>query len=82
METDRPMSEYEWALFSAAAVLGSVLCDLGLKQVLATRLRNARDQAADLGHRNDAATTEMLIRAIDGRWYCQPSFSGPTTGDP
>ena len=68
MSADRPMSEYEAALFSAVRILGTAILKLGADETaILTQLRESQD-AASLDHRRQtAATLGLLIKSL-----CEP----------
>jgi hypothetical protein len=68
MTTDRPMSEYESALFDAVVILGHAVIRLGANETeILTELREAQQDAARDNRRNRAATLDMLIKIL-----CEP----------
>jgi hypothetical protein len=73
MTNDRPMSEYESALFSAVRILGEAVIKLGANEPeLLSKFKEARSEANLEDRRNEAATFDLLIRMLfssdnDGR---------------
>lgn len=73
VRADRPMSEYEGALFSAVYVLGMSILELGAdSKVLRGRLSDEMRRAEDLGNTQGAAALGSLINALFG-----PTHPGP-----
>jgi hypothetical protein len=61
MATDRPMSEYESALFDAVLAIGQTLIQAGniSESTLLSKLCEARDDAELRGSANGAATLKL-----------------------
>jgi hypothetical protein len=66
MTTDRPMSEYEAALFDAIVALGQTLLEGGniSESVLLNKLSEARTNFDEMGRRDGAATIALLMKFI------------------
>jgi len=63
--TDRPMSEYESALYEAVRILGGAVLELGANaDSLLAKLEEAQRDAVASGSENGAATYELLIQAL------------------
>lgn len=65
-KTDRPMSEYEAALFHAVLVLGQALLKTGSvsESDLLSGLSEGRTRAEESGRTNEAATLGFLIKFL------------------
>lgn len=71
MRTDRPMSEYENALFAAVRILGEMAVGMGLNEsLLLAKLKEAQNDFTAMGSENGAATLALLARAL-----CEPPIS-------
>jgi hypothetical protein len=66
METDRPMNEYEGALFDAVLPIGQTLLESGSisESALLNKLAEARTDSEEWGRRNEAATLGLLIKFL------------------
>ena len=66
MKTDRPMSEYESALFAAVLALGKTILEHSgaSENALLARLSEARADAEALGSKNGAAALGHLIKFL------------------
>lgn len=66
MTTDRPMSEYEGALFAAVLALGQTILESGgvSESALLAKLSEARTSAEIRGSKNGAAALDGLIRLL------------------
>ena len=66
VKTDRPMSEYESALFHAVLVMGQTLLKSGSinESELLSGLSEARTRAEESDRRNEAATLGFLIKFL------------------
>ena len=76
MATDRPISEYEGALFDAVLALGLTLLESGNlnESALLDKLSAARSNAESLGNKNGAATLGYLIKFLaEPPVYYRPS---------
>jgi hypothetical protein len=74
LDTDRPMSEYEAALFGAVRILGAAVLELGANESdLLGQFKEAQSLAADQGSKNKAATYAGLIKAL----FEPPVFYAP-----
>lgn len=75
--TDRPMSEYESALFHAVVALGgAMLTDDADKEAVRARLSEIAESSDADGRRNEAATLRMLVKFL-----CDPpEFFVPGAG--
>ncbi|MGH6988909.1 MAG: hypothetical protein ACREFD_03600 [Stellaceae bacterium] len=74
MNADRPMNEYEGALFSAVMILIGALVDLGINRpALAAKFREAGNLAAMDGRKGDAAVHEMLANIAERDAFYVPS---------
>jgi len=63
--TDRPMSEYESAIYEAVCVLLATVLDLGARhETLVERLMEVRDDKKVGGSKNGAAAIDLLIRSV------------------
>jgi len=71
MPTDRPMNEYEAALFGGFMILIRAVAHRKL-DTLAADLRDAAKTDADQGHNDAAAALEMLAQAAETDGYCVP----------
>ena len=85
MSTDRPMNEYEGALFSAMIVLTQTVAHLLPDRAqLAEMLREDARMDREASHLNGAATLELLARIAEAdRYYTarpRPPFT-PTIID-
>ena len=64
MKTDRPMNEYEGALFSAFLILGDAV-ELGASESdLLSKIKQARNDADTDGRKNEAATLDLFIKHL------------------
>jgi hypothetical protein len=88
MSIDGLMSEYEGALFDAIAALSRAVADGACdRATLAARYREIAQDEANVGHKNGAATLELLARQTEAdRFYsARPQLSiidGGKAGDP
>jgi hypothetical protein len=89
MSIDRPMNEYEGALFSALWVLTRAIRDLGAgREALASAFRDSALRNAELGHESAAAILEQLGKVAEGdtHWIPAPLFQiidgGKSDDDP
>lgn len=65
MSQNRPMSEFEGALFDAVLAIGTTMLELGADPaVFRARLTAARDAADKLGNRHGAGTLDFLIGGL------------------
>jgi hypothetical protein len=66
VKTERPMSEYESALFQAVLVIGHTLLKAGNinESELLSGLTEARTRAEEAGRTNEAATLGFLIKFL------------------
>ena len=71
MTTDKPMNEYEAALFGGFVILIRAVADRKLDS-LAADLRHAAKSDADQGHKDAAAALEMLAQVAETDAYCVP----------
>ena len=71
MTTDRPMNEYEAALFHGFMILIRAVAHRKLDN-LAADLRHAAKNDADQRHKDAAAALEMLAHAAETDAYCIP----------
>jgi hypothetical protein len=71
MTTDRPMNEYETALFGGLMILIRAVAHRNLDS-LAADLRHTAKNDADQGHENAAAALEMLAQFAETDAYCVP----------
>jgi hypothetical protein len=82
VRTNRPMSEYEAALFSAVLALGQTLLKAGSldETALLERLAESRSMAEQDGRTNEAATLTMFMKL----WGEPPTYyvPGPNSPDP
>jgi hypothetical protein len=70
MPTDRPMSEYEAALFTTVTILGRAILKLGASETdILTELRDAQGAAQLDERKQTAATLGLLIRVL-----CEPPW--------
>jgi hypothetical protein len=77
MSIDRPMNEYEGALFSALWVLTQAVRDLGAgREALATAFRKSALGEAKFGREDGAAILEQLGKVAEGDtcWIPAPPF--------
>ena len=76
--TDRPMNEYEGALFDAIAVLSKAVAD-GVfdRAAIASRYREVAQWEKDAGRKNGEATLELLARLTeeDRMYTARPPFT-------
>jgi hypothetical protein len=89
MSIERPMNEYEDALFSALWVLTQAIRDLGAdREALATAFRESALRDAELGRASGAAILEQLCQVAEGdtNWIPAPPFQvidgGKSEDDP
>jgi hypothetical protein len=71
MTTDRPINEYETALFGGLMILIRAVAHRNLDS-LAADLRHTAKNDADQGHENAAAALEMLAQFAETDAYCVP----------
>jgi hypothetical protein len=65
MKTNRPMNEYEGALFSAVLILGDAVAKLGASESdLLSKFKQARNDADADGRKNEAATLGLFIKFL------------------
>ena len=65
MITDRPLNEYESALYSAIRVLGLAIIEMGgNRNAIQAGLEDAQEFMAEQKHKNGAATLKMLRDAL------------------
>jgi hypothetical protein len=71
MTPDRPMNEYEGALFGGLMILTRAVAHRKLDS-LAADLRHAAKTDADQGYKNAAATLDMLAQIAEADTYYVP----------
>jgi hypothetical protein len=65
MNPDRPMNEYEGALYEAVRVLGLAIIEMGGNRLaIQAGLEEMRDAANGHGEKNGAAILDHLCRAL------------------
>ncbi len=70
MSQNRPMTEFEGALFDAVLLLGTIVPELGAdSQSFQNRLLAARDAAEGLGNQHSVQTLNFLIASL----FAQPA---------
>jgi hypothetical protein len=63
--TDRPMNEYEGALFSALLILGGAVVKLGASESeLLSKFKEARNDANADGRKSETGTLDLFIRLL------------------
>jgi chemotaxis receptor (MCP) glutamine deamidase CheD len=75
MGIERPMNEYEGALFSAMMTLVKTVVELGAdRAALAAKFRESAEVANRGGRESDAAVSEMLANLAERDVYYVPSL--------
>ena len=65
MNADRPMNEYESALYEAIRILGQAVVEMGANRgALQARFEDMQEQMERDGQKNGAATLQLLCGSI------------------